>query len=346
MHHIAGARRRGCEAGRVRVLILGGGTFVGRALVDAAVAGGHEVTTFTRTTAPPAGVEALHGDRATAAGMAQLAGREWDVVFDTWSGAPRVVRLSVSALREHVGYYSYVSTASVYRDGASGRDEGHPAVDADADAEATDYPADKRGAELAILDGFGEHRCLLARAGTIVGPYESTGRLVWWLRRIARGGDVLAPGPAGARLQWVDARDLAAWLVACAEHRTPGAFNAISPPGFASIGEIIDACRERTATGAHLVWVSPEFVAAQDISEWVELPLWLTPGAEFDSHYGFDTRRAAAAGLVCRPIVETIADTWAWIQAGGIPRPVEGRPLPGLDPAKEQHALAAWASKS
>src|SRR5450755_3456514 len=158
-------RARGCSSaklGPMRVLMLGGGTFVGRALVDAAVAAGHEVTTFTRTTAPPAGVEAVHGDRTTAAGLRAVADREWDVVFDTWSGAPRVVRISASALEGRVGYYSYVSTASVYDDRAFGSDESHPTVDADPDADATDYPADKRGAELAILDAFGERHCLFA----------------------------------------------------------------------------------------------------------------------------------------------------------------------------------------
>jgi 2'-hydroxyisoflavone reductase len=328
----------------MRVLILGGGTFVGRALVDAAVASGHDVTTFTRTTAPPAGVEELHGDRTTTAGLGELADREWDVVFDTWSGAPRVVRLSVSTLRERVGYYSYVSTASVYAAPVLGSGEDQPKVDADPGADATDYPADKRGAELAILDAFGSEHCLLARAGIIVGPYESTGRLVWWLRRIAAGGDVLAPGPATARIQWIDARDLAAWMVACAERGTAGAFTAISPPGFVSLGEVFGACFERTASGAVLVWVSPEFIVAQGLSEWLVLPLWLPPGADFDAHYGLDTRRAVAAGLVCRPMRETVADTWVWVQAGGKPRPVVGRPLPGLDPAKEQAALAAWAA--
>ncbi|HEY0869483.1 MAG TPA: NAD-dependent epimerase/dehydratase family protein [Acidothermaceae bacterium] len=329
----------------MKVLMLGGGTFVGRALVDAAVASGHEVTTFTRTTAPPAGVEELHGDRTNPDGLDLVAAREWDVVFDTWSGAPRVVRQSVSVLRERAGYYGYVSTASVYDEPGLGSDESHPTVDADPDADATDYPADKRGVELAILDGFGEQRCLLARAGIIVGPYESTGRLVWWLRRIAAGGDVLAPGPASARLQWVDARDLAAWMLACATAGTTGAFTAISPPGFVGFGEVLQECIDRTASGAQLVWVPPEFVAGQGFSEWVELPLWLPPGADFDSVYGLDTRRAAAAGLACRPVAETIADTWAWMQTGGEPRTVAGRPRPGLDPEKERRALAAWASQ-
>ncbi|HTC67991.1 MAG TPA: NAD-dependent epimerase/dehydratase family protein [Acidothermaceae bacterium] len=328
----------------MRVLMLGGGTFVGRALVDAAVAGGHEVTTFTRTTEPPAGVEALHGDRTTTEGIDLLAGREWDVVFDTWSGAPRVVQLSVSALQERVGYYGYVSSASVYGEWGLGSDETHPTVEASPDAEATDYPADKRGAELAVLEGFGEQRCLLARAGTIVGPYESTGRLVWWVRRIAVGGDVLAPGPADSRLQWVDARDLAAWMLTCAAAGTSGAFNAVSAPGFVGFGEVLQECMTRTSSGATLVWVPPEFVEEQGISEWIELPLWLTP-VESVAHNGLDTRRAAAAGLICRPAAETIADTWAWIQAGGEPRAVAGRPRPGLDPAKEQQALAAWASR-
>jgi 2'-hydroxyisoflavone reductase len=233
----------------------------------------------------------------------------------------------------------------VYRDPSDVLDESRPTVDADPDADATDYPADKRGAELAILEGFGERRCLLARAGLIVGPYESTGRLAWWLRRIAAGGDVLAPGPADARLQWIDARDLAVWILRCAVAGTSGAFTAISAPGFVGFGEVLQECIDRTSSGANLVWVPPEFVAEQGIEEWTELPLWVPPGADFDSVYGLDTHRAAGAGLICRPMTETVADTWSWMQAGGEPRAVAGRPWPGLDLQKEQHALAAWADR-
>jgi len=225
----------------VRFLILGGGDFVGRALVDAAVAAGHHATTLTQSS-QPAGAVALHGDRTTTSGLAVLADGEWDVVIDTWSGAPHVVHQSVDVLRGRAGFYAYVSSISVYADPFPvGGDESAPLVEADADADATEYPADKRGAELAVVAGFGEQRSMLARAGVIVGPHENTGRLLWWLRRISLGGDVLAPGPPDLAMQYIDARDLAEWIVACAQVRTAGAFNAVSAPAFTTFGDVLGA---------------------------------------------------------------------------------------------------------
>jgi 2'-hydroxyisoflavone reductase len=329
----------------VRILILGGGVFVGRALVDAALDRGHLVTTFTRTTRPAAAgdLDARHGDRTTPLGLAALRDREWDVVFDTWSGAPRVVRDSVALLRESAAYYSYVSTCSVYREPiAAGSNEDSPVVEASSDAEASDYPADKRGAELAVLEGFGAEHALLARAGLILGPYEGPGRLVWWLNRIAAGGEVLAPGPADLPLQFIDARDLAAWMLDCAETATAGVFNAISAPGHTTMGPLLTTCNSVTDGGARFTWVTPEFVAERRIEPWTELPLWVPPGEIHDSVYRIDTSRAAAAGLVCRPMEDTVADTWSWIRGGGTPRIPSGRTPPGLDPAREAAALEAW----
>jgi len=326
----------------VRFLILGGGDFVGRALVDAAVAADHHVTTLTQSS-QPAGAIALHGDRTTTSGLTVLADGEWDVVIDTWSGAPRVVRLSVEALRGRAGFYAYVSSISVYADPFPvGGDESAPVVEADADAGATDYPADKRGAELAVVAGFGEQRSMLARPGVIVGPHENTGRLLWWLRRLSLGGDVLAPGPPELAMQYIDARDLAEWIVACAQVGTAGAFNAVSPPAFTTFGDVLGECLRQTGREAKLVWVSPDFVAQQGITAWSELPFWLPP-AEATPQYGVDSSGAAAAGLFCRPLADTVADTWAWLRGGGVARAKTGRPPSGLAPAKEQAALAAWA---
>jgi 2'-hydroxyisoflavone reductase len=329
----------------VRFLILGGGDFVGRALVDAAINAGHQVTTLTQSS-QPAGAVALHGDRTTASGLAVLDDGEWDAVIDTWSGAPRVVRLSVEALRGRAGFYAYVSSLSVYADPFPfGGDESAPVVDADPDADATEYPADKRGGELAVLSGFGEQQSMLARAGVIVGPYENTGRLVWWLRRISLGGEVLAPGPRDMAMEYIDVRDLAEWMVACAQVGTPGAFNAVSPPAFTTFGELLEECVRQTGSDARLVWVTPEFLAEQGIGAWTELPFWLPP-AEAQPHYSADTSAAAAAGLFCRPPAQTVADTWAWVQAGGVARPKAGRPPAGLAAAKERAALAAWRKRS
>jgi 2'-hydroxyisoflavone reductase len=332
----------------MRILILGGGTFVGRSLVESAVERGHDVTTLTRSSQPPGAedgtIEALHGDRTTPDGLQQLASREWDVVFDTWSGAPRVVRLSVAALRDRVPYYSYVSSRSVHQEPMpAGSNETHPTVDADPAADLTDYAADKRGGELAVSEGYGEARTLLARAGLILGPYEGPGRLPWWLTRIARGGAVLAPGPADLPLQYLDARDLAGWMVGCAERGTAGVFNAVSEPGHTTTSELLATCQAATRGDANLVWVDPEFVLARGIEPWTQLPIWLPPGADYDALHCGDTSRAAAAGLTCRPVAETVDDTWRWLVDGGTPRGTAGRTAAGLDPDVEAAALAAWA---
>jgi 2'-hydroxyisoflavone reductase len=334
----------------MRILILGGGTFVGRALVESAVQRGHDVTTLTRSSQPPGAkdksIEALHGDRTTPKGLQQLANRDWDVVFDTWSGAPRVVRQSVDALRDSVPYYSYVSSRSVYREPMpAGSNETHPTVDANADADPTDYAADKRGGELAVIEGYGDDQSLLARAGLILGPYEGPGRLPWWLTRIARGGDVLAPGPPDLPLQYLDARDLAAWMVRCAESGTAGAFNAVSEPGHTTTRELLATCQAVTRGDANLVWVDPEFVVTRGIEPWTQLPIWLPPGPDYDALHCGDTSRASAAGLTCRPVAETVDDTWQWLVDGGTPRATAGRTAAGLDPDIEAAALLAWANE-
>jgi hypothetical protein len=282
-------------------------------------------------------------------------------VFDTWSGAPCVVRQSVALLRDRVPYYSYVSSVSVYVEPMPARsNESHPAVAAEPGADRTEYPADKRGAELAVLEGYGEERCFLARAGLILGPHEGPGRLPWWLRRIARGGDVLAPGPADLPLQYVDARDLAEWMVACAAAGVSGVFNAVSASGHTTMGELLAACVAAASPGglvgsaepsARLVWVDPEFVVAQGIEPWTELPIWLPPGPDHDVQCA-DTSRAAAAGLVCRPVAETVRDTAQWLaateqnSASPVPPVPPGRVATGLAPDKERAALAAWRGRA
>lgn len=333
----------------MRVLILGGGAFVGRALTEAATSRGHEVTTFTRSTLPPGAadgrVEAVFGDRTEPGAFDFALDRWWDVVFDTWWGAPHVVQQSVEALSPHASYYSYVSSCAVYQGDPlpSGIDEDCQTVDADPSADRSNYSADKRGAELAILEGFGSDASLLARPGLILGPYEVPGRLPWWLNRIAQGGEVLAPGPRDLALQYIDARDLAAWMVACAEQTTVGAFNAISASGHTNMLEALEACRITTNSDAKFTWVPPDFVLQQGIRPWSEMPIWVDPASR--GIHSFDTSRAAKAGLTCRPIFETVADTWAWLQSGGRPQMPVGLSSPGISTEKERATLAAWTSQ-
>lgn len=217
----------------MRLLVLGGTGFVGGATVAEAVRRGWSVTVFNRGLhgAVPPGVHRLRGDRSAPDGLAALADGEWDLVVDTWDGAPRAARDAARALVDAVGHYTYVSSGSVYADPVvPGSDETAPVADADPDAVDGDYQHLKAGAERAVRAVFGD-RALIARAGLILGPGEDIGRLPWWLSRMARGGDVLAPGPAELPIQCIDVRDLAGWMLDQGARRRGGTFNAVSRPG-------------------------------------------------------------------------------------------------------------------
>jgi nucleoside-diphosphate-sugar epimerase len=326
----------------MRLLILGGTEFVGRAVTEAALARGWEVTVFHRGRhEPPEGVAILHGDRGAEDGLSALATGEWDVVVDTWSGAPSAVRDAARLLADRAGRYVYVSSRSVYAyPTPAGLSEDGPLADGSPDdGGEVEYPQLKRGGELAALDAFGE-RALLARAGLIIGPYENIGRLPWWLTRIARGGPVLAPGPRDLPLQYIDVRDLAAWILDAAERGLGGPYNLVSPPGHTTMGELLEACVRVTGSDAELRWTDPEPILAAGVEPWTELPIWLPPGELYESLHQGDVSKASAAGLRCRPAGETVADTWAWLrELGGQAPQRSDRPVAGLDPEVEAKLL-------
>ncbi|MEV0371455.1 NAD-dependent epimerase/dehydratase family protein [Streptomyces sp. NPDC050636] len=328
----------------MKLLMLGGTEFVGRAVSEAALARGWQVTVFHRGRhAPPEGATALHGDRGDAAGLAALEEGEWDAVVDTWSGAPSAVRDTARLLAGRVGTYVYVSSRSVYEyPAARGLDEEGPLVPGSPDStDSDDYAQAKRGGELAAIGAFGD-RALLVRAGLIIGPYENCGRLPWWLGRIARGGPVLAPGPRELALQYVDARDLAEWTLDAVQAGLGGPYNMISAPGHATMGELLESCVKVTGSDAELRWTAPEDVLAAGIEPWTELPVWLPPGELCDAIYHGDVSKALATGLNCRPVSETVADTWAWLQSiGGTAPQRPDRPAKGLAPEKEAQVLRA-----
>ncbi|MFI6338175.1 SDR family oxidoreductase [Streptomyces sp. NPDC050535] len=328
----------------MRLLILGGTEFAGRAVAEAALGRGWEVTVFHRGRhEPPAGVRSSQGDRTAPDGLTALADGEWDAVVDTWSAAPRAVRDSARLLAGRVRRYVYVSSCSVYAwPMTAGYDEDAPLVDgATADAAQTDYARDKRGGELAALDAFGAEGALLVRAGLILGPYENIGRLPWWLNRVARGGPVLAPGPRDLPLQYVDVRDLAEWILGGVERELGGAYNVIGPRGHTTTGALLDACVQVTGGEGDLRWTDPEVVLGAGVEPWSQLPVWAPGGSELhDSLHGADVSRAVGAGLRCRPVLETVADTWSWLQGlGGVAPQRADRPVVGLDPAVEAKVL-------
>jgi 2'-hydroxyisoflavone reductase len=326
----------------MKVLVLGGTRFVGRAMVEEALARGWSVTVLNRGTDPaPARVTAVLGDRTRPGGLSAIEQGSWDIVVDTWSSAPAAVRDAAELLKERAGHYVYISSRSVYVfPTPAGADERAPLVEgsrADCDV---DYARAKVGGELAATTAFGEHT-LLVRAGLILGPHEDVGRLPWWLDRIARGGAVLAPGPADADLQFVDARDLAAWALTAAERRLAGPYNVVSPPGHATMRQLLQACLQVTGSRAELRWTDPDDILAAGIRPWTDLPIWIPPGETYDAMHQADVSKAIAAGLRCRPAEDTVTDTWRWLQQleGRVPRR-DDRPSVGLASEVEARLLA------
>ncbi|MDX2678629.1 NAD-dependent epimerase/dehydratase family protein [Streptomyces sp. NY05-11A] len=339
----------------MRLLVLGGTEFAGRAVVEAALGRGWEVTVLNRGRhAPVPGTRSLTGDRTAPDGLDALASRTegegeadaaqtWDAVVDTWSAAPRAVHEAARLLRGRARRYVYVSSCSVYTWAPpAGYTEDAVVVEgAEPDAEHTDYVRDKRGGELAVVDAFGAQDSVLVRAGLILGPHENVGRLPWWLTRIARGGPVLAPGPHDLPLQYVDVRDLAEWILGAIERELRGPYNLMSRQGHATMGELLEACVKATGSSAELRWTAPEIVLDAGIAPWTELPVWVPPGTDMhDALHAADVSRAVAGGLVCRPVEETVADTWTWLTSiGGTAPRRPDRPTLGLDPEVEAKAL-------
>ncbi|MEU9866929.1 NAD-dependent epimerase/dehydratase family protein [Actinomadura sp. NPDC048021] len=327
----------------MRLLMLGGTEFVGRAITEEALARGWDVTVFHRGRhEPPQGVVSLHGDRTAEGGLKALEDGEWDAVIDTWSAAPFVVRNTARLLDGRVTRYAYISSRSVYRyPEPSGLGEEAEVVDGSPDDGDVDYAEAKRGGELAALDVYGDS-ALLVRAGLILGPYENIGRLPWWLTRMARGGDVLAPGPRDAGLQYIDVRDLAVWTLDAVERGLGGPYDLVSPPGHTTMEELLQSCVDVTGAEANLVWTAPEAILEAGIEPWTDLPVWLPPGEAYDTLHRGDVGKALAAGLRCRPVQETVADTWAWLRSiGGSAPQRPDRPVVGLPPEKEAEVLGS-----
>ena len=321
----------------MRLLLLGGPKFVGRAVIDVASARGHEVTLFNRGTTG-AGLypelDRVVGDRD--GGLEGLRGREWDAVVDTSGYLPRVVGQSAGLLADAVGHYVFVSSISVYASFAEVVDEGSELAELSAPGSediSADYGALKALCEREVDTAF-PGRSTAVRAGLIVGPHDPTGRFTYWPHRVARGGDVLVPGPAWRPVQLVDVRDLAAWIVTAAEERLSGAFNATGP---ATMGAVLDAARRASGSTARAVEVDDAFLTGQGVGEWMELPLWIDPSNDDWRHFmEVDASRATAAGLTFRPLDETVAGALAEAAL------VEGV---GLTPERETELLTAWWSR-
>ncbi len=338
-----------------RLLVLGGSWFLGRAVVDDALARGWEVTTFRRgqsgDDAP--GATVIRGDRTDLEDVARLTSAgPWDAVLDTSGYVPRDVLAVARALDPVVGRYVFVSTVSVY--------EGWPLEPLTEDSPVLDCPADagpdfgydavpgpsvygftKSGSERAVREVFGDSRSVAIRPGVILGPREYVGRLPWWLRRVQRGGQILAPGSPERSIQPVDVRDVAGFALDSAIG-SAGVFN-VTAPGTDTMADFLDACRAVTGSDARFTWVTDEsWLVAQGVAQWTELPLWRT----YAGAWAVDASRARAAGLTTRPLADTVADTWDWLGSGGTGVGHERAAEQGIDQDKEAAILAAWTTQA
>jgi nucleoside-diphosphate-sugar epimerase len=245
-------------------------------------------------------------------------------VVDTSGYVPRDTLAVCEHLEPVAARYAFMSTVSVYRgwpvEPLSERSEvlycpadAGPEYGEDVEDGPTRYGYQKSGCELAVTQTYGADRSAVLRPGVVLGPQEYVGRLPWWLRRVASGGRVLAPGSPGRSIQPVDVRDLAAFALLAAEQDVSGAFNVAAPIGRETFGGMLRACAEVTGSGAEFVWVPDAQLVARGVRQWSELPLWRT----FPGVWNVDPGAALAAGLSCRPLAVTVADTWSWFQHSG-----------------------------
>jgi 2'-hydroxyisoflavone reductase len=349
------AARSGRAAAKpLRILILGGTGFTGPHQVRYALGRGHKVTVFNRGRHPqdwPGEVEELVGDRNTS-DLKALAGRDWDVCIDNPTALPFWVRDAGQALKGRIGHYVFISTISVYASNAHpGDDETaavqpYPGADPFAEREVPPrlYGPLKAMCESEAKSQFGPDHVTVIRPGLIVGPGDETDRFTYWPTRLARGGEVLAPGDGSDPVQFIDARDLAEWTVRMAQARKAGTFNGTGPGGAMTCRQMIEGIGRGVGAAPPLTWVSADWLAAKNVQGWSDLPVWLPGSGDTEGFHRRSIRRAVAAGLTFRPLPVTAKDTLAWWRAQPAER--QAKPRTGLTPAREAELLAAWKAKA
>ncbi len=326
----------------MKILILGGTVFVGRHLTRTALNRGHQVTLFNRGQHNPElfpQAQKILGDRD--GGLGSLEGKKWDVVIDTCGYVPRIVAASARCLSQSVSHYTFISSISAYGDVSQpGVDEESPVAQM-ADATVEEINSETYGplkvlCEHAIMSEYPD-RSLIVRPGLIVGPNDPSDRFTYWPVRAARGGEILAPEPTDAPVQFIDVRDLAEWILDMVEREAVGVFNATGPDYRLSMSQLLEKCIEVAAIDAHLTWVSEAFLNKSEVSEWMELPLWLTDKGT-KGLLATSIRKAISAGLTFRSIEETIEDTLIWASS----RDSGHEWRAGLDSDREERLLADW----
>ncbi len=332
----------------MNLLILGGTVFLGRHLVEAALARGHVVTLFNRGQHNPdlfPEVERLRGDRD--GDLQALEGRRWDAVIDTCGYVPRVVRASAEMLAPNVDHYTFISSISVYADTSKPGIDEHAPVGTLEDPATEEVTGESYGPLKALCEQAAEaampDRVLNIRPGLIVGPHDPTDRFTYWVRRVAEGGEVLAPGNPHAPVQVIDARDLAEWTIRMIEQRQTGVFNATGPAERLRMADLLTTCKQVSGSDAAFVWLDDAFLLEAGAGPWIEVPLWIpATGGQSDGLLDVNFAKARAAGLTFRDIADTVRDTLAWDRT----RPADTERRAGLAPERERALLQAWRERN
>lgn len=337
------------QRAKLNVLVLGGTGYLGPAVVEAARARGHTPTLFNRGKTNPGlftDIEQLHGDRDGK--LDALRGRTWDAVVDDTGYVPRVVRQSAELLSPSVKRYLFISTISVYSDEKTlGQDESAPrarmpAEDANSEEVRKHYSPLKAACEDVITEVYRE-RATVVRPGYIIGPRDPYDRFTYWAVGCDRGGPLLAPGDGSDPTQFIDVRDLGAFIVGCLERDAPGAYNATGPATRLTMKQLLDGCLAAAGTPSRLVWIPEAFLRAHgvdpDAEDREDLPLWNPHSALAE----VSIARAVAQGAVFRPVVETARDTLAWWKAQ--PEARRQKMRGGLAPEQEQEILQAFTAR-
>lgn len=330
-----------------RLLVLGGTGFIGPHIIEAALAKGWEVTMFNRGKTHPElfpEVERLVGDRDGK--LDALRGGKWDAVVDTSGYVPRIVRDSATLLKDAVEQYVFVSSISAYADFAAANIEETHALATMPDPTVEDvmpfYGALKALCEQAAEAAL-PGRTTNVRPGFIVGPLDPTDRFTYWPVRVARGGTMIAPGTPADPVQFIDARDLAAWIIGAIENRHVGTYNLVGPQTPMPVGDLLSQCLEVTKADTKLEWVPTEFLVANEVTPGGDMPIWIPPEGESLGFGQVSNARAVATGLTFRPARDTIADTLAWFAT--LPAERQAKLRAGLTAEREAKVLAAWQGR-
>ncbi|MDX6557505.1 MAG: hypothetical protein QOF72_554 [Blastocatellia bacterium] len=338
----------------LRILILGGTGFTGPQQVRYALDRGHKVTVFNRgKTHPgelPQEAEQLIGDRNGQ--LDALKGRTWDVVIDNPTSIPVWVRDAAQVLKGNVDRYVFISTISVYSDNSKpGMDETGPLAkytgpdamkETQATLKASNYGlyGPLKALSEAEVEKWFPGKALIIRPGLIVGPGDESDRFTYWPVRVARGGEVLAPGNSTDPVQFIDARDLAEWTIRMVEQGTTGIFNATGPKSTLTMGQMLDGIKKVTKTDAPFTWVDADFLAAQKVSPWSDMPVWVPPKGDEAGFSRISVKRAVDKGLTFRSVPDTTRATLDWFRKQSAERQAKLRA--GIKPEREKEVLAAW----